>query len=61
MIRYRENKDMKAIRQNNPWFNKPILRDLFWFLYLPWNLEQWLKKSGYEQKTNNNIDIHLMM
>lgn len=26
----------------NPWFNHIILRDLFWFLYLPWKLEEFL-------------------
>ena len=30
-------------KASRPWYDRPILRDLMWFKYLPYKFGQWLK------------------
>jgi len=35
------------------WADKPILRDLFWFLVLPYRLKQWLRADSQINERNS--------
>jgi hypothetical protein len=36
----------RAENTPRPWYTKPILRELFWFLYLPWSFKQYKGEGG---------------
>lgn len=43
---YTDQYDDAMRKKFKPWFDKPILRELVWFQYLPYRLEQWLKRRA---------------
>lgn len=32
--------------RNKHWLDKPILRELFWFIVLPYRFKHWVKKHN---------------
>lgn len=59
LLEFRAGSSTDRFRQKRqtmkePWYCRSALRNLFWFLYLPWAFERHLKKTDLTEKEQAN-------